>query len=85
MYRIVFKKAAAKALLKMPKPMAEKFLTAFEQLADNPKSEELDLKPLSGRDGYRLRIGQWRAIYRIEDERLVIEVLKIGPRGDVYK
>lgn len=71
--------------MKMPRQLAGRFLAAFEQLADDPKSEGLDIKPLSGRDGYRLRIGQWRAIYRIEDERLVIEVMRIGPRGDVYK
>ena len=85
MYHIIYKKTAAKALLKMPKQLAGRFLAAIEQLADDPKSEKLDIKPLSGRDAYRLRIGQWRAIYRIENDRLVIEVLRIGPRGGVYK
>jgi len=38
-----------------------------------------------GRDGYRLRIGRWRALYRVENDRLVILILHIGSRGDVYK
>ncbi len=85
MYQVVYRKSAAKTLTGMPKPLAEKFLTAFERLASDSETERLDIKPLSGRQGCRLRIGQWRAIYRIEDEKMVIEVVRIGPRGDVYK
>ena len=85
MYQVLYRKAAAKALSRMPKPLAEKFLTAFEQLAINSEIDKLDIKPLSGRDGFRLRIGRWRAIYQIEGKKMVIEVLRIGPRGDVYK
>jgi mRNA interferase RelE/StbE len=40
---------------------------------------------MTGREGYRLRIGDWRALYRIENDRLVILVVDIGPRGDIYK
>ncbi len=85
MYRIEYRKQAAKALTKMPHQLAERFLVAFERLAADPVRRDLDVKPLAGRDGFRLRIGDWRAIYRIERERLVIEVLRIETRGDVYK
>ncbi|MCP3871234.1 MAG: type II toxin-antitoxin system RelE/ParE family toxin [Gammaproteobacteria bacterium] len=85
MYRILYRKAAAKTLSRMPKSLAEKFLKSFEQIAGNSGAEGLDIKPLSGREGYRLRIGQWRAIYRIEGAKMTIEILRIGPRGDVYK
>lgn len=47
---------------------------------------DLDIRKLQNRLGYRqLRMGQWRAIYKIEDDELVILVLAIGPRGDIYK
>ncbi len=85
MYSIEYRRPARKALLKMPKATANHFLTAFEQLASNPQRHDLDVKPMTGRDGYRLRIGGLRALYRIEEDRLVILVVDIGPRGDLYK
>jgi mRNA interferase RelE/StbE len=84
-YRLVYRKAAAKALVKMPKPLARQFLEAFERLAKDPKTERLNIRPLMGREGYRLRIGGWRALYRIEENRLIIEIVRIGPRGNAYK
>jgi mRNA interferase RelE/StbE len=42
----------------------------------------LDVRPLVGRSGFRLRVGDWRAIYRVEGD--AIEVVVIAPRGDVY-
>jgi mRNA interferase RelE/StbE len=40
---------------------------------------------LQNRDGFRLRIGDWRVIYEVQDQQLVILVLKIGSRGEVYR
>ncbi len=68
----------------MPKTTARRFITAFDVLASG-QSMGLDIKKLTGRDGYRLRIGGWRALYRVEKDQLIIEVVKIGPRGDIYK
>jgi len=85
MYRVVYRKSAAKALTRMPKPLAMKYLMAFKKMATDPETEGLDIKSLSGRGGYRLRIGQYRAIYHIEANSMVIDVLTIGPRGDIYK
>jgi len=42
-------------------------------------------KKLQGRPGYRLRVGDWRVIYEIGKDRVVIIVMKIAPRGEVYK
>ena len=72
-------------LRRMPRPLATRFLSAFEILATGKSQRKLDIKQLSGREGYRLRIGNWRALYHIEEDQLIIEVVKIGPRGDVYK
>lgn len=84
MYEVVYRKQAAKALRKMPKPLMQRFVNAFHTLAQGQR-RGLDISRLTGREGYRLRIGDWRALYRIEEARLIIEVLRIGPRGDVYK
>ena len=69
----------------MPRDLAERFVESLERLAADPAAAGLDVKPLRGRPGWRLRIGGWRAIYRVEDQRLVILVLDVGPRGDIYK
>jgi len=68
----------------MPKNIARRFLSAFVALALG-RATGLDIKKLTGRDGYRLRIGGWRALYRIDKNQLIIEVVKIGARGDIYK
>lgn len=76
------RKEAIKALKKMPVATAKRFFSAFDKI-EADQVEGLDIKPLSGRDGFlRLRIGQYRAIYTVEMELIVITV---GPRGGVYK
>ncbi|MEX1237634.1 MAG: hypothetical protein WD994_05130 [Pseudomonadales bacterium] len=44
-----------------------------------------DVKKLAGRQGYRLRIGGYRGIYKFEDEQITVLVLDVGPRGGIYK
>ena len=70
-----------KALRKMPLKTAAAFLRAFEKI-EAGDDHGLDLKKLSGRDGFRLRIGEYRAIYTRETEVIVIDA---GPRGDIYR
>ena len=69
MYRVEYKRPARKALQRMPKEVAKTFLAAFEDLAENPQRRDLDIKPLVGRPGFRLRIGDWRALYRMFPNR----------------
>lgn len=75
------RKKAAKALAKMPKQTAARFFAAFEAIEEG-RAEKLDIKPLSGVDAFRLRIGKYRAIYTHEFEVIVIDA---GPRGGIYK
>ena len=79
---IVYKPNARKGLRKIPLKDAEKIMDALENIAKD-KTKDLDIKPLTGRDGYRLRIGKWRAIYELESDTL--SVVDIGPRGQIYK
>lgn len=84
MFKVVYKKKALKAMHKMPRKTAGQFFNAFDRLAEN-NAEGLDVKKLSSREGYRLRIGSYRAIYTIDGEQLIILVLDAGPRGGIYK
>ena len=73
-----------KGLRKMPSDVSNRFIRNFEQLSEG-NEEGLNIKALQGRDGFRMRVWEWRAIYRIDGSRLVIFVLDAGPRGGVYK
>jgi len=44
-----------------------------------------DINVLKGREGFRLRVGQYRILYTRQDDHLMIEVVKVRPRGDIYK
>lgn len=85
MYTLRYKKAAAKQLWKMPSKPRQRMAGALQAIAEDPQRTDLDAKPLTGRPGYRLRVGRWRAIYQIEEDKVVVLVLDIGPRGDIYK
>ena len=85
MYSIAIKRQAHKAILRLPKKISERFRSAFKELAIDPYNTEHDIRKLTGREGYRLRIGGDRAIYTIDDNLLVILVVNVGSRGGIYK
>lgn len=84
-HRILYKKAAVKALRKLPPRQRRQFEEAFHLLAPDPERRDLDVTGLTNRPGHRLRIGSWRAIYEVKDDEFVIRVLNVGARGDIYK
>ncbi|MFC1975113.1 type II toxin-antitoxin system RelE/ParE family toxin [Chloroflexota bacterium] len=85
MYEILFTKQADRALRKMSRNTARLIREKLDQLAQDPYARNPNITRLQGRPGYRLRVGDWRVIYELEDDRLVILVLKVAPRGGVYR
>ena len=65
--------------------MAKLIREKLEAIAANPYAEHPNAKKLQGREGCRLRVGDWRVIYEIQNDQLVILVLRIAPRGEVYR
>jgi mRNA interferase RelE/StbE len=57
----------------------------LRRLAADPDRTDMDIKPLAGRPGFRVRIGDYRVIYEHRDEIKVLAIERIAPRGDVYK
>jgi len=84
-YKLIFKKEAAKSLNKLPRNVAKTIRQKLEAIAVNPYAENPNVKKLQGREGYRLRVGDWRVIYETQNDQLVILVLKVAPRGEVYR
>jgi mRNA interferase RelE/StbE len=78
---VVIQPDARKALRKMPANMARRILDKIEAYAADPQSQANNVTALVGREGIRLRVGDWRVIMHDGE---VLDVLKIGPRGGVY-
>ena len=60
-------------------------MNKIEELADDPFVANNNIKKLEGREGYRLRIGNWRVIYEIIGETILLYVVAVGPRGGIYQ
>jgi mRNA interferase RelE/StbE len=69
----------------MPRNTAKLIREKIEQVAADPFSSIPNAKKLQGRDGYRLRVGDWRVIYEVNKKEITIIVLKVAPRGEVYR
>ncbi|MCK4564900.1 MAG: type II toxin-antitoxin system RelE/ParE family toxin [Verrucomicrobia bacterium] len=82
-YRIIVKQSVSKDLKKVPKKDVERILAAIRSLAKNPCPSQS--KKLSGQERYRLRQGDYRILYSIEDDRLTVCVVKVGDRKDIYR
>ncbi|MES9856039.1 MAG: type II toxin-antitoxin system RelE/ParE family toxin [Sedimenticola sp.] len=82
-YEIKIKRSAQKSLAKIPLNCQDNIIGSIRRLSNEPRPE--GCKKLSGRDAWRIRIGQYRVLYEIHNTELQIMVVKIGHRGEVYK
>lgn len=82
-YSISFKKSVAKDLRNIPNHDIKRLLGRIDALANNPRAE--DCIKLSGQERYRVRQGDYRIIYEINDGRLVILVIAVGHRSSLYQ
>lgn len=83
LYKIEFSKRVRKDFKGLPRNDANRILRKIEALALNPRPP--DSKKLTNDQSYRIRIGNYRVLYEIEDGRLIVLVLKVGNRQDVYR
>jgi mRNA interferase RelE/StbE len=82
-YIAVLSKKAQKQLDKLSDSIAEPILEAIAQLEENPRPQ--GYKKLKGRDGYRIRTGNYRIIYNIIDTELIVDIITLGHRKDIYE
>ena len=83
-YRIAVKPSAARALARLPHPAQRPITRKIDALADEPRP--WGAEKLRGADDlYRIRAGDYRVIYQIRDDVLLILVVRVGHRRDVYR
>ena len=82
-YELVFKKSVAKDLRELPKVDVKRILQRIRTLADDPRPPGCE--KLSGQERYRIRQGVYRIVYEIDDNVLIVLVVKVGHRRDVYR
>ena len=82
-YKVTLKKRAIKALLNINEPYYSNIKQNLYSLADNPRPQWY--KKLKGRDSFRIRVGDYRIIYDIFDNELVVDVIDLGHRKDIYE
>lgn len=82
-YELRFRKSVGKDLNPIPKRDVQRLIGAIQALADDPRPPQS--RKLSGAEKYRLRCGVYRVLYEIHDDGLVVCVVKVGHRKDMYR
>ena len=83
-YEIEIGRIAQRSMRRLTPDLNHRLAVAIEALADNPRPN--GCKKLAGRDNhYRVRVGDWRISYAIYDDRLLILVVEVSPRGGAYR
>jgi mRNA interferase RelE/StbE len=84
-YGVEFTPAAARTFRRLPKEIQARVRQKVDVLARDPFAKNNNATRLKGREGYRLRIGDWCVIYEIVHKRLVVVIIDLGPRGSIYE
>ena len=84
MYRVVTTKLFDRKLSKLPVNWQHRIVAKIEQVAANLYGPHNTVTKFQGRSGYRLRVVDWRVIYELKDDRMVMLVLELGARGGIY-
>lgn len=81
---VVTTRSFAKALSRLPVNRQKRIVEKVKEVAADPYAPHNNVTRLLGRDAYRLRIGDWRVIYELHDDRLELWALEVGARGGIY-
>lgn len=82
-YRVEFTKSAAKDVADLSKPDAKRVLEAIKELENEPRPTSS--KKLHGVLGYRVRVGDRRIVYTVDDTAKVVTITRVRDRGEVYR
>lgn len=83
-FRISFARSAARELERLDPPVARRVLLAIEKLADNPRPPGC-VKLQGSQNEWRIRIGDWRVVYTVDDKGKLVDIVAVRHRSDVYR
>jgi mRNA interferase RelE/StbE len=83
MYRVEFLPSAARTLSKLDDAVRRRIARRIDRLASDPRADAVKLR--GAENIWRARVGDYRIVYQVEDERLTVLVIRIGHRRDVYR
>jgi mRNA interferase RelE/StbE len=83
-YQVEITSRAAKQLKKIPEDIKLRIEEKIQELAENPRPDGV-VKLEDSEDTYRVRVGKYRILYEVKDDLLIVKIVKIGHRKDVYK
>ena len=82
-YKLLIKRSAAKELEELPPKVRRRVASKIDALGTTPRPPGVE--KLSGQEKYRIRQGDYRVLYAIDDDAQIVTVVKIGHRRDVYR
>ena len=82
-YKITIKKSAVKELEDIPKKDLRKIVKRIQSLAQNPRPQ--GSQKLSGQNRLRIRQGDYRVVYSVDDKDCIVDIVKIGHRREIYR
>ena len=82
-YRVILPKSVQKELDRLPGDVEKRVMARLRALESNPRPA--DVKKLKGRPAWRVRVGDYRTIYEVHDRELLVIVITVGHRRDVYR
>ncbi len=82
-YQVILHRTAEKELDRLPSKVHRRITTKLLSLENEPRP--FGVQKLHGHDGYRIRVGDFRILYLINDQKQIVEVIAIGDRRDVYR
>ena len=83
-YRVEITAPSRRSIRALARPVQVRIIRALEALAEAPRPHGC-MKMAGPGDLYRIWVGEWRIVYAVEDDRLVVLVVRVGHRGDVYR
>ncbi len=82
-YKILIKPSAVKELEAIPEKDRQRIVYRIQGLAENPRPRGCE--KLSDQDKYRLRQGKYRILYQVHDNEVIVVVVRVGKRGEIYR
>ena len=83
MYRLEVSQTAHRQIRRLPAQTQERVNKTIARLAENPRLP--GVKKLTAREGYRVRVGDYRILYQVDDDAKLVIIYRVMARGDVYR